>query len=165
MARWQEVVDSAPEFAAAVRQRFDAGKHKTLATLRRDGAPRISGIEATFALGELWLASMPGAMKARDLQRDGRFALHSPTVDPPEDDPSVWPGEAKVAGVAAQITDGQLKDEVAAAAGTGGHPAADVPFFRLDLREVVLATIGEPADHMVITLWKPGEDLQVTRRA
>ena len=37
-----------PAFAARVRARFDAHKHKTIATLRADGSPRISGIEAEF---------------------------------------------------------------------------------------------------------------------
>ena len=44
MARWQDVVDSEPEFATAVRALFDARRHKTIATLRKDGSPRISGI-------------------------------------------------------------------------------------------------------------------------
>ena len=38
MARWQDVVDSAPEFASRAHALFEAGKHKTLATLRRSSA-------------------------------------------------------------------------------------------------------------------------------
>jgi hypothetical protein len=48
MATWDEITTAAPDLADAVRQRFDAHKHKTLATLRGDGSPRISGIEASF---------------------------------------------------------------------------------------------------------------------
>mgnify|MGYP006196400503 CR=1 FL=1 len=36
MARWQQVVDEAPEFARTVQEVFDGHLHKTLATLRRD---------------------------------------------------------------------------------------------------------------------------------
>ena len=80
MARWQDVVDSEPEFAARVQALFDAGRHKSIATLRKDGGPRISGIEAQFANGELWLGMMANSQKLRDVQRDPRIALHSPST-------------------------------------------------------------------------------------
>ena len=99
MATWSEFESAAPELAARVRERFDAHKHKTMATVRRDGSPRISGTETEFSEGELWIGSMWKAVKALDLQRDPRFAIHSATFDPDKD----WPGEAKVAGVAEEI--------------------------------------------------------------
>ena len=58
MATWSEVTRAAPELVAAVQRRFDAYIHKTLATLRADGSPRISGIEASFRDGEMWLAAL-----------------------------------------------------------------------------------------------------------
>jgi hypothetical protein len=48
MATWREIENDAPEFAARVRDRFEIGTNKTIATLRRDGAPRISGSELQF---------------------------------------------------------------------------------------------------------------------
>ena len=57
--------------------RLDAHTHKTLATLRKDGSPRISGIECWEIDGDLWMGSMARAVKALDLQRDPRYALHS----------------------------------------------------------------------------------------
>ncbi|MDP9221554.1 MAG: pyridoxamine 5'-phosphate oxidase family protein, partial [Actinomycetota bacterium] len=89
--------------AARARQLFDAHRHKTLATLRSDGSPRISGIEVEFADGEVWLGMMPGSVKARDLGRDPRLALHSASDDPPEADPSSWSGDAKLAGHAVEV--------------------------------------------------------------
>src|SRR5262245_20572123 len=97
MASWSEVEAAAPELAARARTAFDAHRHKVLATLRRDGSPRLSGIEAGFVDGELLLGMMPGSRKALDLRRDPRLALHSASVDPP-DDPTTWPGDAKLAG-------------------------------------------------------------------
>src|SRR5688500_1979296 len=88
MATWKDLEREEPDFAARVRALFDARKHKTIATLRADGSPRISGIEVEFNAGELTFGSMPGARKGADLVRDPRFALHGPTVDPPEGDPS-----------------------------------------------------------------------------
>jgi hypothetical protein len=82
MAAWQDVEQAEPEFAARVRRLFDAGRHKTIATVRADGSPRISGIECEFADGELKFGSMPGARKGADLRRHPRFALHGPTFHP-----------------------------------------------------------------------------------
>jgi len=100
MASWSEVESAEPAFAARVRALLDAEKHKTIATLRADGGPRISGIEVQFADGELTFGSMPKARKGADLHRDPRFALHSASVAPPEGHESEWHGDAKVAGVA-----------------------------------------------------------------
>jgi hypothetical protein len=58
MSSWSEFEAAAPELAADVRARLDAHKHKTLATLRRDGSPRISGTESQLIDGELWIGSM-----------------------------------------------------------------------------------------------------------
>lgn len=147
MARWQDVVDSEPEFAAAVQALFDAGRHKTIATLRKDGSPRISGIECEFHDGEVTFGSMKGARKVGDLRRDPRLALHSPSADPPDDpDPTAWPGDAKLSGRAVETT----ADD------------ADSHAYRVDIQEVVLTKVGG-ADHLVITLWRPGVPLKTAR--
>jgi hypothetical protein len=83
MPSWREVEAEVPELAARARRFLDAHVHKTLATLRRDGSPRISGTEVDFADGELWLGSMWRSLKALDLQRDPRFALHSGSTESP----------------------------------------------------------------------------------
>jgi len=81
MASWTEVAVSAPELAADVRGRFEAHGLALLATVRADGAPRISGIEPLFAGDHLWLGMMEGSRKGADLRREPRFALHSATID------------------------------------------------------------------------------------
>jgi hypothetical protein len=147
MARWQDVVDSEPEFAAAVQALFDTRKHKTMATLRKDGSPRISGIECEFRDGEVVFGSMKGARKLDDLRRDPRLALHSPSVDPPEgQDPTAWPGDAKISGRAVDVTP----------EGSGSFA------FRIDIREVALTRVGG-MDHLVIQLWRPGAALKTMR--
>jgi hypothetical protein len=65
MARWSEVEREVPELVAIAREFLDAGVHKTLATLRRDGSPRISGTEIILRDGDLWLGS--GAPMSRRL--------------------------------------------------------------------------------------------------
>ena len=159
MASWSEVEAAAPELAARVRATMDAHKHKVLATLRRDGSPRVSGIEAEFTDGELWLGMMPGSRKAMDLRRDPRLALHSASVDPTEEDPSAWPGDAKVAGRAVEVDDPALVERLAGEGGGGAH------LFRVEVTEVVHTRVGEPADHLVIEVWREGTGLRRLRRA
>jgi pyridoxamine 5'-phosphate oxidase-like protein len=153
MATWSDVVRDAPEFAHAVQERFDAKRHKTLATLRRDGAPRISGIEATFSEGELWLGMMHGSRKASDLQRDPRLALHSATWDPEMAD-----GDAKIAGRGIEVTDQATIDAFVGT--TGEKPPGPFHLFRVDVKETVLIRIGDPPDHLVIETWRENEGLR-----
>src|SRR5579864_5755458 len=132
MAAWKDVEQAEPEFAARVRRLFEAGRHKTIATLRADGSPRISGVECEFADGELRFGSMPGARKSADLRRDPRFALHGPTFHPVEGKESEWPGEAKISGSAALAP--ATDDEA------GDHPDADM--FVADITEVVITCLN-----------------------
>lgn len=150
MATWDEVATAAPELAKRAQGVFDAHKHKTIATLRADGAPRISGTEATFRDGELWLGMMSESRKALDLRRDPRLALHSATVDP-----EMVEGDAKLSGRAVEISDPET-----IAGFVGEHEAEtddDVPsdfhLFRLDVREISVVRIGDPPDHLVIESW------------
>jgi len=143
MPSWSDFEAAAPELAARVRARLDAHKHKTLATLRADGSPRISGIEAQVEDGELWIGSDRDAVKSRDLQRDPRFALHSGSDDP-TDDPSAWPGDAKLAGVAIL------------------EPHPDHHRFRLEIREA--STVRVDGKHLVIEAWTPEAGVRTIKR-
>ena len=86
MTSWGDFKALEPEMAEWVERLFAFRRHKTLATLRADGSPRISGIECAFDEGNLHFGSMDSARKSADIHRDPRIALHSPTVDPIEGD-------------------------------------------------------------------------------
>jgi hypothetical protein len=156
MPSWSDFERAAPELAEEVRRRLDAHKHKTIATIRRDGSPRISGIETTLRDGELWIGSMWQARKARDLQRDPRFALHSGS-----DEPDDWEGDAKLSGVAEEIVDPERVREV------NGDDAPPGPshLFRLDLREVSTVRLNEKRDRIVVTVWTPDGGVRTISRA
>jgi len=156
MPSWSDFEAAAPELAARVRARLDAHTHKTLATLRRDGSPRISGTETEFIDGELWIGSMWRAHKAHDLQRDPRFALHSGS-----DEPADWAGDAKLAGVAEEITDTARRREI------NGDKAPSGPshLFRLDLREVSTVGLDDARKLLVIEVWTPDEGVRTFKRA
>ena len=150
MTAWRNFEQVEPEFAQRVRALFDAHRHKTIATLRADGSPRISGIEAVFEEGELVFGSMPSARKGADLRRDPRFALHSATVDPVEGSASQWPGEAKISGRA-----------VAAGPLTG---VANGDRFHADIAEVVHTHLNEEATMLVVEWWTPTHGLRSIER-
>jgi hypothetical protein len=133
-----------------VRVLFDARRHKTIATVRADGSPRISGIEASFEDGELVFGSMANARKGADLRRDPRFALHSGTVDPVEGSEAQWPGEAKISGraiAAGPITEGPRGDR-----------------FRADVAAVVHTHLNEQATLLVVEWWTPTAGLRRIER-
>jgi hypothetical protein len=100
---WRDLVESSPELASRVEALFARHKHHTMATVRQDGSPRISGTEVQFAEGQLCFAMMSGARRGWDLRRDARVAIHSQGIDPPDHDPQAWPGEAKIAGMAIEV--------------------------------------------------------------
>jgi hypothetical protein len=146
VALWQDVVAADADFAAHVRRCFAIRKHATLATLRRDGSPRISGTEVEFDDdGEICLGMMPDSMKARDLLRDPRLALHCPTEDAPEGKPDDWIGDAKIAGAGVEV------------------PAEGHHRFRIDVTEVVVTKVA--GDRLVIKSWHPDRGVETRDRA
>jgi hypothetical protein len=150
MTAWQDVEHAEQEFALRVRALFDAHRHKTIATLRADGSPRISGIEAVFEAGELVFGSMPNARKGADLRRDPRFALHSGTIDPVEGSEAQWPGEAKISGRA--IATGPITE------------GADGDRFQADIAEVVHTHLNQGATLLVVEWWTPSHGLRRIER-
>jgi hypothetical protein len=152
MARWGEFASAEPVLARRVEERFGIRKHKTLATLRQDGSPRISGIEVEFADGELYLGMMPGSRKLHDLERDPRLALHSPTEDPPGGDPQDWPGEAKLAGVAVEVD-------------APNSPVVGARRFRIDINEAVFTHLDQAGDRLVIESWHPQTGMRRLERS
>ena len=143
MPSWAKFEAEAPELAARVRELLEAHGHKTIATLRRDGSPRISGTETQFEGEDLWIGSMQDALKARDLQRDPRYALHSAS-----EDPEVWTGDAKVAGVAEEVTSADGKSHK----------------FRLDILEASTVGLSDDRKALVIEVWTPSDGVRTIRR-
>jgi pyridoxamine 5'-phosphate oxidase-like protein len=147
---WHDFEQAEPEFAGRVRALFDARRHKTIATLRADGSPRISGIETEFVEGELRFGSMTAARKGADLARDPRFALHCASDDPAEGNERAWPGDAKIAGTAVRA--GQV----------AGGPEGDL--FHAGIGEVVLTHLDEAATKLVIESWTPARGMRRIER-
>jgi hypothetical protein len=147
LASWAEFETANPEFASRVRSLLTSRKHLTMATLRRDGSPRISGTEIEFAGGQLGIGSMPGAVKALDLRRDPRVAIHGPTEDPTASNASAWKGEAKISGSATEVD-----------SGTSAHR------FRIDIREAVITRLNDAGNRLVVESWTQARGHRIVER-
>ncbi len=158
---WQEFAADAPDLAAPVRARFQATKHHVLATLRRDGSPRVSGTEVQFHGPDLTIGSMPGSVKGRDLRRDGRYALHANPGDGSMDG-----GDAKVSGTAVEVIDTAALARYAEefAQDHDGQAPPEFELFRLTVSEVVHTSLHPEGDRLVIRTWRPGQGLRSVDR-
>ena len=145
MASWAEFESAEPGFASRVKKLMTSRKHLTMATLRKDGAPRISGTEVQFVGKDLRIGSMPRAVKAMDLLRDGRVAIHGPTNDPSKT--GRWRGEAKIAGRAVEL-----------------KRKGDAHHFRIDIEEVVVTQLNDKRDRLKIESWAPRSGYRVWER-
>jgi hypothetical protein len=146
---WSKFADESPELAAKVRDRFEAHPHHVIATLRTDGSPRASGTNVEFNEEgdevELRICAMARAVKAQDLRRDGRYSLHSATLDEQLDG-----GDAKVAGVAHVV----------------GEPGPDDDTtFVLEIAEASLVELAPGGKELQITSWSPARGTDTLRRA
>ena len=149
MSTWAEFAAEAPELAERVRAIFAIGTNKTMATLRVDGSPRISGTELEIDGTAVTLGMMSDSRKLADVLRDPRVAIHSPTFEPPEK-PSAWQGDAKLTGT--------LRPRPEPPDGLPGS------YFELDLTEAVHTRIDETETFLVVESWHPGRGVTRTQR-
>lgn len=154
---WDGFAAAEPAFAARVEERFGLHKHHVLATLRADGSPRLTGLEADFRAGEMWLGMMNGSLKALDLRRDPRFSMYANPGPGTEMDG----GDVRVSGRAVEV-----KDPGETARWAAGAPEGAVPevfhLFRVEVTEVVRVSIEMP--DIVLRTWRPGHRLRTLRR-
>lgn len=148
MTRWADIRAEVPTFADEVEALFRSGTNKTMATLRADGSPRISGTELEIG-DEITLGMMPDSRKLHDVLRDPRVAIHSPTLEPPKD-LTTWVGDAKLSGRLVQIP----------------VPEGAIPqtAFALDVTEIVLTRMDETVTYLVVRSWHPDRGLTELRR-
>ncbi len=78
MATWRELLEQRPDLAAAGRDLlYQVGVGLAfLATVRADGGPRLNPVCPVIAEDRVFAFIVPGP-KCRDLERDGRYAMHS----------------------------------------------------------------------------------------
>jgi hypothetical protein len=98
--RWVDLETDAPRLAARARARLLDPGVVLVATVRRDGTPRLSPVEPLLLDGDLWLSMMWQSRKAADLLSDDRVLVHSIVNGPGGNE-----GEVKVRGRAVPVDD------------------------------------------------------------
>ena len=147
-ASWGDFAAASPELAARIARRFESHLHAVMATLRRDGSPRMSGMEAPIRDGHLWLGMDGNSAKAADLRRDPRFGLHSA----PESG-ELRDGDARIEGTAVPADAEQLETFLR------GHrheidDATPMALFTVRIARTVLVRVE--GQQLVIVSWTPG---------
>ncbi|WP_420618902.1 pyridoxamine 5'-phosphate oxidase family protein [Candidatus Poriferisocius sp.] len=154
---WGQFEEQAPELAERIRLRFESHLHVVMATLRRDGSPRLSGMEAPIRDGHLWLGMMPDSLKVADLQRDPRFALYSS----PDTEELLF-GDARIDGRAVPATTAEVD---LFAVGHRTHiddPHNAMVLFTARISRTTLTRVD--GQELLFESWTPIDGLQEIRR-
>ena len=168
MASFAEVENVEPDLADRVRAILTSTTNAVLGTIRHDGSPRLSGVDAFFHNGQLRIWSMPRARKGQDLRRDPRLALHSIPWDsrrPRDGAAGVGAADAKVNGTAAVATDpGELATFRAwLESERGFEPPEDWDLFTIDID--ALTVVSADGGQLVIDRWSRTDGRQTIRRS
>ncbi len=157
MATWAEFANAAPEMAALgleLRSRFGLA---FLATVRKDGSPRLHPVCPFVVRGRLFIATYPTSPKRHDLKRDGRYVLH---MLPGEND-----AEFQVRGRARLVTDTETRTMAMAEGPEAGiQPDGELLnlkpeelLFEYDIEEAMMAyweNVGQPDTRPVRETWR-----------
>ena len=109
-ATWGDFADAEPELAAFVAERLLAAP-AYLATVRRNGPPRVHPVTPIITADALYLFMEPTSPKGVDLRERGWFALHNGVTDH-----AGTGGEASLSGTGRLVTDDAARATAAAAA-------------------------------------------------
>ena len=146
MMSWKTLEDEQPELAAFGAERMN-GKVAYLATIRKDGSPRVHPFTPIIGDGHLFVFMEPTSPKGHDLERDPRYAIHCSVTDD-----SGKSGEFIITGRAHRVEDPELR---ALAVVSASYSAADrYILFEFEV-ETASSTIY-PEGRAVRQHWKRG---------
>ena len=113
---WKTIEEKDPDLAAFGAERLN-DKVAYLATVRKDGSPRVHPMTPIIGQGHLFVFMEPTSPKGHDLRRDGRYAIHCGVSDN-----SGESGEFTVSGRAHLVESPELR---ALAVKMAGYSPAD----------------------------------------
>lgn len=148
MASWADFAAAEPRLASEIKElihQYGPGL-AYLATVRPDGGPRVHQVSPVVTDDGLYCFVM-NSPKRRDLDRDGRYALHA---FPPEDSND----EAYVSGLARPVMDlvviGRLAEAVRA------RPEADWRLYEFGVEVAMVARHREATVPAGYEVWRDG---------
>ena len=143
---WKILEEQQPELAAFGAERLN-GQVAYLATIRKDGSPRLHPMTPIIGQGHFFVFMEPTSPKGHDLQRDGRYAIHCAVSDN-----SGASGEFSITGHAHLIDNAELR---ALAVSLASYEVAErYILFEFDI-ECAASTVYTE-DRPVRRLWKTG---------
>ena len=154
--KWSELMRRQPGLADLGRQRLLDPGVVLVATIRRDGTPRLSPVEPFVMDGDLWLSMLWQSTKAADLIRDPRLLVHGVVTNRDGRE-----GEFKVRGLARSEKDGSVQGRYAEAVGQalGWKPeVGQFHLFAVDIEHVSYLRYDEPTGDQYVTQWPPGRE-------
>ena len=141
---WKYLEEQQPELAAFGMERLN-GRVAYLATVRKDGSPRLHPMTPIIGQGHLFVFMEPTSPKGHDLRRNGRYAIHCSMSDT-----SGTSGEFVVTGRAHLINDPELRPLAVSLAPY--VPAERYILFEFDVESAALTIY--PEDRPVRRFWK-----------
>ena len=150
---WLELVGAQPRLAGLGRERLLDRGVVLVATIRADGAPRLSPVEPFILDGVLWLCMLWGSTKAADLQRDPRILVHSVITSRDGGE-----GEFKIRGRALAEHDAGVQRRYAAAvaAALGWDPEPGrFHLFAVDIGQVTFIRYDDATGDQHVAMWPP----------
>jgi hypothetical protein len=154
--RWDDLQAQQPRLGAVAHDRLLGPGVLLVATIRRDGTPRLSPVEPLVLDGDLWLSMLLGSRKAADLHRDPRVLVHSVVTGPNGED-----GEIKLRGtaVAADDHDAQQRYADAVSAVLPWSPEVGrFHLFRVDIDDVTVLRYDNATGDQFLTRWPAGTE-------
>lgn len=147
---WTAFTQAAPKLAALFRERLDKTGLALIGTIRKDGTPRISPLEADVFEHHLLLGMMWQSKKALDLLRDPRCLVHSVVSNKDGTE-----GEVKLRGRAIDVTDKGLRERSAQHTfdTTGWRPEEPYHLFCLDIEDAAFIQFSGNGDQTIKT-WR-----------
>jgi general stress protein 26 len=130
---WQELANDKPELAAFGAERLLDSEVAYLATVRKDGSPRVHPVTPIIGDGRLFVFMEPTSPKGHDLRRNGRYAMHCQVADS-----EGGKGEFFLSGRAQLVEDAAVRETAVRAA---SHDVADrYILFELDVDQALGTT-------------------------
>ena len=152
--RWSELAVSQPDLIEVGRRKLLDPGVVLVATIRRDGSPRLSAVEPFILDGELWLSMLFGSTKAKDLMRDPRVLVHSVITSR-----SGGGGEFKMRGTVQAQTDPdiQYRYSDAVTESLGWHPVpGEFHLFAVDIDDVTYIRYDDATGDQFVSRWPHG---------
>lgn len=144
---WKALEDANKELAEFGLERF-GNQVAYLATVRKDGSPRVHPVTPIIGAGRLFVFMESTSPKGHDLRRDGRYAMHASV-----EDNAGGEGEFFVSGHANFIDDPDLR--AIAVEHANYNPAERYILFELSV-ESAFSTIYDENYEPVRQRWKKG---------